>query len=884
MVELKALLGKLNSTCRQALEKAAARCVASTHYNVEVEHYLLELTLAKAPDLLAILRYYGVEATDLERQLLRALDEFERGNGRTPAFAPGLVDLLRSAWLGSSLRLHAPAIRSGALVFALLGEDELRRQILESCPALARINGATLEQDFTDLLRASGDESLTPTRAAETTAEASAEPEDAAPSATPSLDRYTHDLTADARAGRIDPIRGRDREIRQVIDILTRRRQNNPILVGEAGVGKTAVVEGFAQRVATAQVPASLREVTVRVLDLALLQAGAGIQGEFEERLKTVISEVETSALPIILFIDEAHTLIGAGGAAGRGDAANLLKPALARGLLRTIAATTWSEYKKYFEKDPALARRFQPVKVEEPDEETAIDMLRGLAPRLESHHRVRVLDEAVRDAVLLSSRYLADRRLPDKAIGVLDTACARVALAQGGLPAELEELDRRIDRAELEFDVVMRELVDRETSEGKRRAMAADRLADELDELRHRRHQLELRWRRENEMVREILDLRADLEHIRQHGEDNDTLAQRLAQLELACRTFQGEKPMVPVAVNGAAVAAVISSWTGVPAGRMLRDDIHGLLDLPSRLSEKVVGQSQAIDTICRRIRTAGAGLEDPGKPKGVFLLVGPTGVGKTETAIALAELLSGGVQNLVTVNMSELQEAHSVATLRGAPPGYVGYGQGGVLTEAVRRRPHCVVLLDEIEKAHRDVIELFYQVFDKGVLEDGEGVPVDFKHSVILMTSNLGAEQIIETACRQPDGVAGEALSEELRPLLLRHFPAAFLGRTVLVPYLPLGIEEVRDIVTLKLEKIRARVVAAHRAELIWDESLVDEIASRCAGGDSGGRTVDHLLTHTLLPELSGRLLERMATSEATTRIEMSWHPTRGWQLELE
>ena len=883
MVDLKALLGKLNSTCRQALEQAAARCGAATHYNVELEHFLLELVEARAPDLLAILRYYGVDTVDLERQLRRALDGFERGNGRMPAFSPGLVDLLRAGWLSASLQLQSPAIRSGALVFALTGEADLRRLILETCPILSRINGATLERDFTDLLRASGDESMTPTRAAEIS-EAAHDDELDLPSATPSLSSYTHDLTADARAGRIDPIRGRDREIRQVIDILTRRRQNNPILVGEAGVGKTAVVEGFALRVAAGEVPASLREVSVLLLDLALLQAGAGIQGEFEERLKTVIAEVETSARPIILFIDEAHTLIGAGGAAGRGDAANLLKPALARGQLRTIAATTWSEYKKYFEKDPALARRFQPVKVEEPDEEQAIDMLRGLAPRLENHHGVRVLDEAVRDAVLLSSRYLADRRLPDKAIGVLDTACARVALAQAGLPGELEDLDRRIDRAELEFDVLMRELVDRETAEGKRRAIAADRLADELAQLRHRRHQLELRWRRENEMVHEILDLRTELERIRQHGEDNDTLAQRLAQLELACRTFQGERPMVPVAVNGAAVAAVISSWTGIPAGRMLRDDINSLLELASRLGEKVVGQNQAIDTICRRIRTAGAGLEDPGKPKGVFLLVGPTGVGKTETAIALADLLSGGVQNLVTVNMSEMQEAHSAATLRGAPPGYVGYGQGGVLTEAVRRRPHCVVLLDEIEKAHRDVIELFYQVFDKGVLEDGEGVPVDFKHSVILMTSNLGAEHIVEAACRSSEGIDTEELEAELRPLLLEHFPAAFLGRCVLVPYLPLGLEEVRDIVTLKLEKVRERVAAAHRAELLWDESLVDEIAGRCAGGDSGGRTVDHLLTHTLLPDLSGRLLERMAAGELTTRIEMSWHPSRGWQLELE
>jgi type VI secretion system protein VasG len=700
---------------------------------------------------------------------------------------------------------------------------------------------------------------------------------------TSALELYTRDLTADARAGRVDPVRGRDREIRQVIDILTRRRQNNPILIGEAGVGKTAVVEGFAMRVVEGNVPPSLRKVAVLVLDLAQLQAGAGMQGEFEERLKTVIAEVEAAQRPIILFVDEAHTLIGAGGAAGRGDAANLLKPALARGQLRSIAATTWSEYKKYFEKDPALARRFQPVKIEEPDAATAIDMLRGLVAKLESHHGVRVLDEAVHEAVRLSSRYLADRRLPDKAVGVLDTACARVGLAQGGLPAEIEQLDRRIDSAELEFDAVMRELVDRETPEGKRRAQLADRLADELDELRHRRRELEQRWQREHELVAEIGEFRAQLEEIRARGEDNDTLAQRLAQLERACRTFQGAKPMVPIAVDSAAVAAVISSFTGIPVGRMVRDDIQGLLELPTRLAERVVGQPAALDTLCRRIRTAAAALEDPSKPKGVFLLAGPTGVGKTETALALADLLHGGPQNLITVNMSELQEAHSVATLRGAPPGYLGYGQGGVLTEAVRRRPHCVILLDEIEKAHRDVLEVFYQVFDKGVLEDGEGVPIDFKHSVILMTSNLGADEIV-AACSVGDKVDGEMLQNEIRGALLEHFPAAFLGRVTIVPYLPLGLEELRDVVGLKLEKIRERVQIAHHAELLWDEALPEEIANQCAGGDAGGRTVDHLLGSTLLPDLSARLLERIALGEATARIEVAWHPIRGWQLDLD
>jgi type VI secretion system protein VasG len=873
--DLKALIGRLNATCRQALEKAAARCVAATHYNVEIEHFLLELLERKAVDLVAILRAYEVESAELERQLRRALDDFERGNGRTPAFSPSLVELMRGAWLAASLHFGAASIRSGAMLLALIEDEVLRRATLESCPGLAKLNLNRLEEDLPELLKAAGEEGalLDAPRPGAVPNEPAA-----------ALERFTVDLTADARAGRIDPIRGRDREIRQVIDILTRRRQNNPILVGEAGVGKTAVAEGFAQRVAGGQVPTSLKEVAVRTLDLALLQAGAGVQGEFEERLKTVIAEVKASPKPIILFIDEAHTLIGAGGAAGRGDAANLLKPALARGELRTIAATTWSEYKKYFEKDPALARRFQAVKVDEPDEPSAIDMLRGLTAKLEGHHKVRIKDEAVRDAVMLSSRYLSDRRLPDKAVGVLDTACARVALAQNGLPHDLEDLDRRIGRAELEFDVLMRELVDRESPEGRRRSQAVDRLADELDSLRHRRRELELRWRRESEMVREILELRRDLEKIRGRGDENETLAQQLAQLEAACRTFQGERPMVPTAVDGHAVAGVISSWTGIPAGRMLRDDINSLLDLPARLAERVVGQQPALDTICRRIRTAGAGLEDPAKPKGVFLLAGPSGVGKTETAAALAELLYGGVQNLVTVNMSELQEAHSVSTLRGAPPGYVGFGQGGVLTEAVRRRPHAVVLLDEIEKAHRDVIELFFQVFDKGVLEDGEGVPVNFKHSVILMTSNLGAEEILQACCDSAGPPEADQLVDDVRAALLRHFPPAFLGRVVVVPYLPLGIDEIRDIVVLKLERLRERVNEAHHAELSWDEELIEELANRSIADESGARTVDHLLTQTLLPELSARLLERMAQGEPTSRIEMAFSPTQSWLIELE
>ncbi|MEM9556795.1 MAG: type VI secretion system ATPase TssH [Acidobacteriota bacterium] len=884
--DLKPLIDRLGPVCRRALEASAALCVSKTHYNVEVEHFLLQLLELEADDMRRLLERFDVDRAVLETQLGRVLDGFDRGNARTPAFSPQLVDLLRHAWLASSLRLGAGGVRSGAVFFALLDDDAARRAIVESAPALAAVDLPALEDELADLLRGSQEakgDGTSPTGGG-----------DAPPTASrgsTALARYTVDLTADARAGRIDPIRGREREIGQVIDILTRRRQNNPILVGDAGVGKTAVAEGFARRVVEGSLPTALAEVEVRTLDLALLQAGAGIQGEFEERLKTVIAEVAAAPRPVILFIDEAHTLIGAGGKAGQGDAANLLKPALARGTLRTIAATTWSEYKKYFEKDPALARRFQPVKIGEPDEDAAIDMLRGLVPKLEAHHGVRILDEAVRDAVRLSARYLAERKLPDKAISVLDTACARVALAQDALPERLREIDLQIDRASLEFDVLMRELVSRESAEGKRRAAEADELAESLDALRRQRADLDTRWQREREMVDDIHALQRELDALRsdtsptdsaQSALDEADLAERLEALTAACRSYQGERPMVPIAVDGAVAAAVISGWTGVPAGRMARDEIDDVLGLEERLAERLVGQPQALDVLCRRIHTSSAGLEDPGRPRGVFLLVGPTGVGKTETATLLAELLYGGAQTLVSVNMSELQEAHSVATLRGAPPGYVGYGQGGVLTEAVRRRPHSVVLLDEIEKAHRDVVELFYQVFDKGVLEDGEGVAVDFKHTVILMTSNLGAEVLAHWPTDEHSEVDLEEVRAALRPALAARFPAAFLGRVVVVPYFALGADDLRAIVELKLSTVRRRVAEGHSADLTWDDALLAALARQSDAGESGARTIDHVLTQTLLPELSGRLLERLARGEATHRISLGWRGEPVYELE--
>ena len=823
MSELRQLIGRLNPVCKRALEFAAALCVAQTHYNVEVEHMLRKLLDMPGCDVTPILRQFNVNEAELAKQLDKAIEKFSRGNARTPAMSPSLVRFLRDGWVASTLALESPQIRSGGLFLGLLEDESLRMPLRESCPLFGKIAADSLRENVRELVRDSAEEGELQVEAA---------PKETA-IVSNALDRYTVDLMAEARAGKIDPIRGRDAEIRQVVDILTRRRQNNPILVGDAGVGKTAVVEGFALAVLAERVPAVLRNISVRMLDLGLLQAGAGVKGEFEERLKSVIAEVKASPVPIILFIDEAHTMIGAGGQAGQGDAANLLKPALARGELRTIAATTWSEYKKYFEKDPALTRRFQLVKVEEPDEESALDMLRGVAPHLEKHHGVTILDDAVRSAVQLSHRYLPERRLPDKAIGVLDTAAARVALAQDGTPAAIEDLDRRI------------------------RIAQAESQDEALQKLRDERALLETRWKKERELVTAIRKSVVDDDRVRQLRRDLDELQQ--------------ESPLVPLACDARVIASVVSGWTGIPVGRMLSDEIRGVLTLHERLSARIIGQPQALDSICRRISTSRAGLEDPAKPKGVFLLVGPTGVGKTETAFALADVLYGGERNLISFNMSEFQEAHSVATLKGAPPGYVGYGRGGVLTEAVRRKPWSALLLDEFEKAHPDVIDLFYQVFDKGVLEDGEGVPVDFRHTVILLTSNSGANVIME-ACRTPGEQRDVTkIVEALRPELLKVFRPALLARLVIVPYFPLRSREIVRIAELKLRAIQERVLDNHGAELTYDARLAASIAERCDPA-SGAREIDQRLTQTLLPELSTRILERMAKGAAFTKIHIS------------
>ncbi|KAB8044237.1 type VI secretion system ATPase TssH [Janthinobacterium aquaticum] len=872
-IDIRTLLLKLNPECKRAMGQAAELCVKQTHFNVELEHLLFALLDAQAPDLAVILRRFGVSDSAVSAQLQKSMDGFKRGNGRTPALSPHFIVLFQEAWMLGSMLLGGEQVRSGTVLLAMLEADALRGMLIDSAPDLLKIARQQLKNELPALLAESSEDagaSRVPALPGMPAAPAAS-----GSGATPALDQYTQDLTALARAGGIDPIRGRDGEIRQIIDILLRRRQNNPILTGEAGVGKTAVVEGFAQRIAQGLVPPSLANAVVRSLDLALLQAGAGVKGEFENRLKAVIAEVRASATPIILFIDEAHQLIGAGGMEGQGDAANLLKPALARGELRTIAATTWAEYKKYVERDPALARRFQVVKVEEPEPEAAMGMLRGMVATLERHHGVEILDEAVMDAVRLSHRYITGRQLPDKAISVLDTACARVAIGQSGVPAQLEALEHDIVLAGESLRIARSA-----HARGEERSDAMAKLDKQLASLRARQAALAAKLADERGAVAEILALRREIaadttaEGVAVDEDERRSRGDQLQRLQKGLEAIQDDEPLVPVCVDSRMVAGVISGWTGIPVGKMLADEIHTVLQLKERLCERVVGQDQALDAIARRVRTFRAELDDPGKPVGVFMLVGPSGVGKTETAFALADMLYGGERNMVTINMSEFQEAHSISSLKGAPPGYVGYGKGGVLTEAVRRRPYSVVLLDEMEKAHPDVLELFFQVFDKGTMEDGEGVSIDFKNTLILLTSNA-AQDVITQACSQGRRPEVAALAEQLRPALLRQFSPAFLGRLVLVPYYPLGDAQIGNIVDLKLAKLAARFAENHHARFTWDDQVTETVTARCTEVDSGARNIDFILTQTVLPVLSSLVLERMSRLLPFTAVHMSVGP---------
>jgi type VI secretion system protein VasG len=885
-----ALFGKLNSLCYRAIESSTVFCKLRGNPYVELVHWLHQILQLQDSDLARIIKQYDIDLATLARDLTAALDRLPRGSTSVTDLSSQLEESVERAWVYGTLMFGESQIRSGHLVIGMLKTNSLRNALLAMSKQFEKIKVEHLGDNFASLLGASPEAQMTAT---DGFSGGGAAPGEAAGAIAPAamgkqeaLKKFTVDLTEQARSGKMDPIVGRDDEIRQMVDILMRRRQNNPIMVGEAGVGKTAVVEGFAQRIARGDVPPALKEVQLLTLDVGLLQAGASMKGEFEQRLRSVIDEVQAAARPIILFIDETHTLVGAGGAAGTGDAANLLKPALARGTLRTIGATTFAEYKKHIEKDPALTRRFQTIQVDEPSEERAILMMRGVASTMEKHHKVQILDEALEAAVKLSHRYIPARQLPDKSVSLIDTACARVAVSLHATPAEVDDSRKRIEALETELAIIGREsAIGIET--GKRAADANELLGEE----RARLAGLETRWNEERVLVDQLLSLRAQLRDGAQPVEGTGSNLEAAASIPAATtpeqRTdlmaqlkavqeklavLQGETPLILPTVDYQAVAAVVGDWTGIPVGRMAKNEMETILKVASLLSQRVIGQDHAMEMIAKRIQTSRAGLDNPSKPIGVFMLAGTSGVGKTETALALAEALYGGEQNLITINMSEYQEAHTVSTLKGAPPGYVGYGEGGVLTEAVRRKPYSVVLLDEVEKAHPDVHEMFFQVFDKGSMEDGEGRFIDFKNTLIILTTNAGTD-LIAGLCKDPDLMPDpDGMAKALRAPLLKIFPPALLGRLVTIPYYPLSDVMLGQIVKLQLNRIKKRVEARYKIPFQYNDDVVKLVVSRCTEGESGGRMIDAILTNTMLPEISREFLSRMMGGDEIKRVEVT------------
>ncbi len=887
-VEIKSILRRLNRFCTRALEGAAGLCVSRGHYEVTVEHLLLRMVEDPAADLQLLLRHFEIESARFQKALQRAVEEMRSGNAGKPVFSPLMLEWFQDGWLVASLEFGLTEVRSGALMAALIDRPS-RYTTGAFVDMLDKISKEAIRKNLLSIVEKSSETVPSPGAAPG----AGMVPADRRADAESALARFTTDFTARARAGEIDPVFGRDREIRQMIDILARRRKNNPIVVGEAGVGKTAVVEGLALKIVQGDVPSLLAGVDLLGLDLGLLQAGAGVKGEFENRLKAVISEVKGSPKPIILFIDEAHTIIGAGGSVGGGDAANLLKPALARGELRTIAATTWSEYKKYFEKDPALARRFQPVKLDEPGEQDTILMLRGLREKYEASHKVRVLDEAVVEAVKLSSRYISGRQLPDKAVDLLDTCAARVHIGLSSSPFELEDIRRRTQSLQRELDALVRDKAAGVAVDDVHISELNGKIADTQSEAAS----VEARWLKEKEAVDRVLSLRAIIEGDgkspaaeiasptpappaagaagvpEQSAKPPLDLAAAKLELETALTTLkeiQGKSPYIPTEVNGETIARVVSDWTGVPLGKMVRDEAQTILQFENNLRQRIKGQDHAIEALGRGIRAAKAGLQNPKTPIGVFLLVGPSGVGKTESGLGLADLLFGGERFMVTINMSEFQEKHTVSRLIGSPPGYVGYGEGGVLTEAVRQRPYSVVLLDEVEKADPEVLNIFYQVFDKGMLADGEGRVVDFKNTVILLTSNLASDTIMSMASGpvRPDM---DELMNAIRPALIKHFKPALLGRMTVVPFYPISTEAMKEIVTLKLGQVGKRLLESQRMKFEYEAAVVDLIAQRCTEVESGARNIDHIINGTLLPKISTEILERLGTGTLTDTLRV-------------
>ena len=917
------LFGKLNTIAYKALEGATVFCKMRGNPQVELIHWIYQLVQAPNTDLLCIVKQFGIDESKLATELLANLDRLPRGASGISGFSQQLQEAVESGFVFGSLLFGELQVRTGHVVVALLKNPGLRHVLPALAKEFTKIKEGTLSDDFAKIVAGSSEDALAP---ADGSGAAGASPGDASGATAPAamgkqeaLKKFTTDLTEKVRKGEIDPIIGRDEEIRQCVDILMRRRQNNPILCGEAGVGKTAVVEGFAHRIVAGDVPPALKDVSVLALDIGLLQAGASMKGEFEQRLRNVIDEVQASPKPIIIFIDEVHTLIGAGGAAGTGDAANLLKPALARGTLRTLAATTWDEYKKHIEKDPALTRRFQTVKIEEPDEAKCIRMMRAVVAPFEKHHRVQILDEAIESAVRLSHRYIVARQLPDKAVSLIDTASARVAVSQHAVPAQVDDCRRRIQSLDTEL-----EILGRESAVGLDHKLRTVEVTEKHTKEKEKLAELEKHWAEEKEIVAKVLDIRAKLRGagigpddavkaakiaaptsaatsatasapagsstapapqgaapaaadspngtVALIPEDREKLVAELTELQGKLKEFQGESPLIFPSVDASAIASVVADWTGIPVGRMVKDEIQQVLKLADILERRVIGQRSALDAIARRIQTSRAQLDNPNRPIGVFMLVGPSGTGKTETALTLAEALYGGEQNIISINMSEFQEAHTVSTLKGSPPGYVGYGEGGVLTEAVRRRPYSVVLLDEVEKAHPDVHEIFFQVFDKGWMEDAEGRHIDFKNTVIILTSNA-AQDVIINMCKDPDLMPDAAgMEKAMRGPLTKVFPDALLNRLMVLPFYPISKEMLKLIIGLNLKKVERRIAENHKVPFIYSPEVPELIAQRCTELERGARMVDAMITNTMLPEIGREMLTRLAEGQAVTKVEIA------------
>ncbi len=851
-MSLKHLVDKLNQNGKRALEGAAGICHSRSQFTVEIEHWLLKLVEEPQDDIAIICQLQGVDLQILTNELNLSLERQKTGNSAAPSLSPHIITLLRQAWLNTTIEFAEQQIRSGIILYTLLSDDSISamlsrhvRQLHQLSPELIRDNWQIItekssEQNAVVSVSASGVESN---------------------SKTPSLDQFTADLTQKARTGNVDPILGRDAEIRQMVDILTRRRQNNPILTGDAGVGKTAVVEGLAQRIVAKDVPESLQHVQIRELDLALLQAGAGMKGEFENRLKAVLNEVKQSATPIILFIDEAHTMIGAGGAAGQNDAANILKPALARGELRTIAATTWAEYKKYFEKDPALTRRFQVVKIEEPSVENAVVMLRGILPVMEQHHDVVITADALLAAVSLSKRYINGRQLPDKAVALLDTACARVAISQAATPGKVEDLQRK--EVQLNTEIA---LLEREQVAGDDHQSTIAKLKDQLSDILNELTVEKANWQQQDELVSAIQSL---IKEINESGGDEAKFCQLQ---ELKAQLHESKTPMVYWQVDEQVICEVIADWTGIPLGKMEADEIKTVLNLAAEMKSRVIGQDHAIDLIAKTVQISRAQLAEENKPNGVFLLTGPSGVGKTETALTLAEQVYGSEDNMITINLSEYKEEHKVSLLLGSPPGYVGFGEGGVLTEAVRRNPYSVVLLDEIDKAAPGVQDIFYQIFDKGMVKDGEGRDIDFKNTIIIMTSNIGTETITNLYADPDTAPEPDILADCIKGDLAQVFKPAFLGRTNIIPFVPLTDEMLAEITVLQLDRLARRIQSNHNANLLVDDNVINHIVSRCNDVASGARTIHNYLQNHLLPEISAQVLDALTKEQRFNEVNLN------------